>query len=217
MSAAAREARLRELVGAVARQALADRGCRRIALLDDGSPEAQLAARWLGEGVGEERVVAVAIGDREVESVLQPLGASTRGGDREEHAAEVRRLRARLMPDALLANPSNKTALLLGGALPPEPLFPLGDLYASEIEELTGRWSTPPAVRELAERCGGVRRLDDALRAALDGRDPQGLRGLPEPVRGAVEAALRRGSAWRTNAVVVPKIGSRTLGVDLFE
>jgi hypothetical protein len=214
-AAAAREARLAEVVGAVIRQVLGDRGARRVALLDDGSPEARLAARWLADALGAAAVVAVEVGAGQVESVLQPLDAGAGCGD--DEVAEVRRLRARLVPDAVVANPVNRTALLLGGALPPDPLLPLGDLYASEVEELTGGWSAPAEVRDLVERCGGVRALDDVLRTTLDRRDPRGWTALEEPVRDAVRGALRHGASARTYPVVVPKIGSRTVGVDLFE
>lgn len=211
---AAREARLREIVGAVARQALADWGAERITLLDDGSPEAELAARWLGAELPAGAVFRVRCGEREVESLLQLAGPEA---ERSAVQAEGRRLRARLVPGALPASAANKTALLLGGALPPEPLLPLGDLYASEVRELAGGWSAPAAVRAAAEAAGGVDALDRALRALLDGRDPRGLAPLPAACRPVVEQLLAAGAASRTALRVVPKIGTRTLGVDLYQ
>jgi hypothetical protein len=216
----ARASRLAELIGAVARQALADRGCARIALLDDRSPEAELAARWLHAGVGADRMVSIDVGAPQVESVLHALRPDPGGTVPADPAAlrgEVRRLCARLVPDALVANPCNKTALLLGGPLPPEPLLPLGDLYAGEVEQLTGAWSAPEPVRELVRRCGGVHRLDAALRACFDLRDWLGLDVLEPSLRREVQAALHRGAASRIHPAVVPKLGSRTIGVDLFE
>jgi len=209
-----RARRLAEVVGAVARQALADRGARRVALLDDGSPEAELAAAWLADALPAGALVRVAPPARALESVLQTAGA---GGGDEAARAEARRLWARLLPESLGALPANKTALLLGGALPPEPLLPLGDLYASEVEALAGGWSAPEAVRALAERAGGVERLDDALRARFEGRDPRGPDRLPACAAEEVRAALARGAASRVAPRIVPKIGYRTLGVDLFE
>jgi hypothetical protein len=208
----AREQRLAEVIGAVARQALADYACERIALPDDGSPEAALAARLLGAMLGEDRLVRVAADSAEVEPLLQTATAEP-----ERVAAEVRRLKARLLADALPAGVENKTALLLGGALPPEPLLPLGDLYASEVAELTGGWSAPPAVRRLAELAGGVERLDEALRARFDERDPAGLERLPEAARAPVREALASGRVSRLYPRIVAKLGSRTLGIDLFE
>jgi hypothetical protein len=208
-----RRERIGELVGAVARQALADRGVARVALLDDGSPEARLCAELLEAALGPERLVRVA-GPPDLEPVLQtpPPGVAA-----ERLAEELRRLHARLMGDVLPACPLNKTALLLAGPLPPEPFLPLGDVYASQVAELAGGWSAPPTVARLAERAGGVERLDEVLRARLEGRDAQAIRRLPAEAAAEVEAALRRGAADRVTLRLVPKIGSRTIGVDLFE
>lgn len=211
---AARERRLAEVVAAVARQALSDWGLRRIALLDDGSPETELTARWLGERLPSGALLRVAAEPDVLESLLQTAGASPsdEGARREAH-----RLLVRLVPDALPALPANKTALLLGGALPPEPLLPLGDLFAGEVGALAGGWTAPAAVRDLAERAGGVERLDAALRAWSEGRDATALELLPAEVRPEVRESLARGAASRLALRVVPKIGSRTLGLDLFE
>lgn len=211
--AGARERRVGEVIGAVARRLLADRDASRIALLDDGGPEAALAARILGAALGPGAVVRVTAEEAEVESVLHGV----RGVTPAEAAAELRRMRARLVPAALPANPANKTALLLGGELPPEPFLPLGDLYAGEVAALAGGWSAPDAVRRVIERAGGVEKVDDALRRAVDRRDPAGLGGLRPAEAKAVRAALARGRASRVHPRVTPKLGGRTLGVDLFE
>jgi hypothetical protein len=130
---------------------------------------------------------------------------------------EIRRMRARLTSGALPAHPGNKTALLLNARLPPEPLLPLGDLWASEVAELAGDWSAPPGVRRIAQQAGGIAALDDALRAYVDRRDPRGLAGLPPEAVDAVRRALAAGRAERMYPVIVPRVGSRTLGVDLFD
>lgn len=209
----ARYTRVAEIVGAVARQALRDRGAERIALLDDGGPEADLAARILAGALGEDGVARVTAGEAEVESVLH----LSPGAAAETLRHEIRRLRARLTPGALPAHPGNKTALLLNARLPPEPLLPLGDLWASEVAELAGDWSAPPAVRRIAQRAGGVQALDDALRGYVDRRDPRGLDRLPADAADAVRSALAAGRAGRMHPVIVPKVGARTLGVDLFD
>ncbi len=211
---AAREVRLAEVVGAVARQALDDWGARRIALLDDGSPEAELAARWLAESLPPGALARVAPDPTLLESVLRTAGA--KAGE-EGAEMEARRLWARLIPGTLPALAANKTALLLGGPLPPESLLPLGDLYASQVLELAGSWSASRPVRGLAELAGGVERLDAALREAFDERDPGALDRLPTDARREVRAALAKGAASRMTPRIVPKIGHRTLGVDLFE
>lgn len=210
----ARLRRVGEVVGAVARQALADRGVGRIALLDDGGPEARLAARLLEDALGADAVVRVDIADGALEPLLQrvaPESGAARVGD------ELRRLLARLVPGALPAHPANKTALLLGGALPPEPLLPLGDLWASEVAALCGGWSAPNEVAALAEAAGGIEALDGALRGWIDRRDPQALDALPDDVAARVRLVFAAGRAGRIAPRVVPKLGTRTLHVDLFE
>jgi len=209
----ARYARIAGIVGAVARQALRDRGAGRIALLDDGGPEADLAARMLADALGADAVVRVGASEAEVESVLHLSPGAEPGALRRE----IRRLKARLVAGALAANPANKTALLLDGALPPEPLLPLGDLWASEVAQLGGGWSAPPEVARIAEDAGGIGALDDALRARVDRRDPRGLDRLPPAAADAAGRALAAGRAWRTHPAVVPKLGARTIGADLYE
>jgi hypothetical protein len=209
----AREARIAELIGAVARQVAADRGVLRVALLDDGGPEAGLAARILAAALGEANVFRATTADGDVESVLHLAPWLGERG----MAEELRRLVARAQPDSVAANPANKTALLLGGELPPEPFLPLGDLWASEVAALCGGWSAPDGVTWIAESAGGIDMLDDALRGLIDRREPNALDALPAEAAEAVRAALAAGRASRLNARVVPKIGSRTLGVDLFE
>jgi hypothetical protein len=206
--------RIGEAVGAVSRQALLDRGALRVALLDDGSPEASLAARFLAAALGNDAVVRVSVDGPEVEPLLHLLPP---GIPRERLEDEARRTKARLLDGALTAHPANKTELLLGAALPPEPLLPLGDLYASEVAALCGGWSASPEVRALAEAAGGVEALDAALRRWLDGRDPTGVDVLPAEAAEQVRRRFRAGRAARLAPRIVPKLGTRTLGVDLLE
>lgn len=215
MSAEGRLRRLGEVVGAVARQALAERGLRRVALLDDGGPEATLAARLLEAALGADAVVRVRAAAGEVEPLLLPGGPGE--ADPERAAEELRRLRARLVPGALPAHPASKTALLLGGEIPPEPLLPLGDLWAAEAAEFCGGWSAPAAVRRLAEAAGGIEALDAALRGWIDRRDPAALDALPRDAARGVRDAFAAGRASRLAPRVVPKLGTRTLYADLFE
>jgi hypothetical protein len=210
---AAMELRVGAVIRAVARQALADRGLTRIALLDDGGPEAALAARMLGAEGGAEALVRVTVEAGEVEPILHLLGAL----DGTRAAEEARRLRARAVPGALAAHPANRTALLLGREIPPEPLLPLGDLYASEVAAMAGGWSAPREVMEMAAAAGGIEALDDALRRWIDRRDPRGMDGLPGDAAEAVRRAFAAGRAARTWPRLVPRLGHRTLGVDLHE
>lgn len=204
--------RIAEVVGAVARQALADHGRSRIALLDDDSPEAGLADSILSGELGRERVSIMRVNERLADSVAEDFGM-----DHRRAQEEVRRMLARLADDALPAHPANKTALLLGGALPPEPLLPLGDLWATDVIALAGGWSGPAEVVELAEAAGGIEVLDTGLRRLIDGRNPAGLDVLREDVAERVRTALAAGSASRRYPRIVPKLGVRTLCADLFE
>lgn len=208
-----RERRIAEIVGAVARQALADFGRGRIALLDDGGPESVLTARLLESELGTGAVVRIHGNGAGVEPFLPHPGAVPAWRVSEE----VRRLRARLMDGVLAAHPANKTALLLGGELPPEPLLPLGDLWATDVLALAGGWSAPPRVAALAEAAGGIEALDSALRRRIDGRDPAALDALPPAAAQEVRALLAAGSASRRNPRIVPKLAGRTLCIDLME
>lgn len=204
--------RIAEVVGAVARQALADRGKTRIALLYDAGPEAQLAGAILRDQLGAERVACVTAADVDVKPLARVLAADSHRVD-----DEVRRMRARLMDDALPAHPGNKTALLLGGELPPEPLLLLGDLWATDVAPLAGGWSAPAEVAALAKEAGGIEALDGALRRLIDGRDAAALDVLRPDLAERVRAMLAAGSASRRHPRLVPKLGARTLCADLFE
>jgi hypothetical protein len=202
VSSAAALERVGSVLRAVAAQALRDRGLERIALLDDGGPEAALAARLLG-AAGEGTLVVVS--------------GPGEPGDEPRLAEERRRFRARLVEGALTAHPVSKTVLLLSLLPPPEPLLPLADLWATEVEALQGAWSAPADLLALAGAAGGVAALDCALRAWADGRRPDGLDALPEPSRSEVRRRLLLGAAGRRWPVLVPKLGPRTVGADLHE
>jgi hypothetical protein len=204
--------RIAEVIGAVARQALVDRGRTRIALLDDGSPEAGLATRMLADQLGEERIVLVTATDADAAPLVRVADADPRRVE-----DEVRRLLARLVHDALPAHPANKTALLLGGGLPPEPLLPLGDLWATDVRALAGGWSAPPEVLALAEEAGGIEALDGVLRRLIDGRDAAAVDPLPPALAERVREMLAAGSGSRRYPQIVPKLGGRTLFGDLYE
>jgi len=203
------EDRLSDAIGAVVSAALEERGASRVALLDDGSPEAALLVRWLHRSLGAPRVLAVGREDPRTGAILDAAGEET-------DLVEVLRLRARLVPDALVAHPGNKTALLLAGALPPDPLLPLGDVWASEVEAMAGACTLPPPVAELARRAGGVAALDRSLRAWLEGREHDALDRLGD-LAGPVRECFAAGRADRIHPRVIPKLTVRTLGVDLFE
>jgi len=224
--AGARE-RVAGVVGLAVRQAVADAGAAGVALLDDGSPEAALAAEWCAAALGNGAVWRVgppppAEAARLAERLVADVAGLSEGAPRpapDGVAAELHRCRARLVAaarHALLAHPANKTALLLARALPPEPLLPLGDLYASQVQALAGAWTGPPEVVELAGAAGGVARLDRALAAFVDARAAaeEAFAGLPAALRDAVLRRIREGRFGRRQIGLIPKLGARTLGID---
>lgn len=198
-----RAARIAAIIGDVLRQAVQDARAAGIVLIDDGSPGARLAAGWCRDALGRETVwiVAGSCADAEAEERL-----------RLEARIEARRR------GALVANPACKTALLLGDAFPPEPLLPLGDLYAREIRDLAGDVVLPPAAARVAEMAGGIDAVDAALFDLLERRadEAQALAGLPSAAARALVERLEANRFARRRPGLIPKLGQRTLGIDLF-
>lgn len=195
-----RAARAQAVVAGVCAQALRDAGARGLIVLEDWTPEGELVYEWLVRGLGEDRVWRAA----SVEGNVHDDAAAWRDG------ADDR---------PLLAHPANRTALLLGGRLPRADLFPLGDLWASQVESLTGNWSAPVQVQDAVRRAGGVAVVDDALGRLLDGRwDPDGaMQALDATAAGQLRELLRRGRYSRLRPRLVPKLSARTLGIDLYD
>lgn len=196
----AREGRLGAVIGGVMRQALDDARAPALVLIDDGSPESGLL----------ERILAPALHDRF--GVLSADGAMP---------ADLLRAWARIAttrPGALVALAVNKTAALLGGALP-GPVLPFGDVWASQVAELAGGWSAPERVRALAQSVGGIAPLDRALQALVDRRLPavQACAGLPADQHGTLLALWEDTRFARRRTGLVPKLGPRTIGIDLFD
>ncbi len=118
----------------------------------------------------------------------------------------------------LTAHPANKTALLVGDFFPRADLLPLGDLYATQVAALSGGWTGDDALHRLAGTLGGIEVLDSLLERHIEGRESLDvLAGLAEPARTSMRRALARTSFNRTRAGLVPKLGSRSIGVDLFD
>lgn len=227
----AREARLASTVAGVVAAALRDAGAETLVLLDDGSPEAELIIRWCKSELPGDSVLRVSgSGDAVLDSHLQVLEEVLSGGEpdlRDQpgagdpgRRAELHRLIARLTArrvNGVLANPVNRTVALLDPVPIPEPLLPLGDLWASRVVELAGSWSGPPHVRRLAEACGGIQKLDGAL-ARWVRRDVRGevaFRKLSSAARSGVSSALESARFARSRLGLIPKLGDHTPGIDL--
>jgi hypothetical protein len=184
------EMRVRRVVCRVVVAAVREARAAGVVVLESETPEGRMLAAWLedGQALGADRVWRAA-----------PLASNV-------HEA------------ALTAHPCNRTALLLGGRLPLADLLPLGDVYASEAAVLAGGWSAPAPVRELAERAGGIEVIDAALRRWLDQRHDAATALAPLGAAGPELARLFDEGRWfRLRQRLVPKLGQRTLGVDLWD
>jgi hypothetical protein len=186
----ARADRIARIVSGVIRAALRESGRCGIVIVADGSPETGLLCDWCRVHLAE-----------------RVWGAPDTG--------ELRRLVEER--NALAANPVNKTTLLLGAAGSPEPLLPLGDLYATQISDLAGGWSAPPEVQQLIATSGGIELVDQTLQAWFEGwtAPETAVQQLPAEARGPFLEAVRAGRFWRERAGLVPKLSARTIGVDL--
>jgi hypothetical protein len=174
-------------------------------ILDDWSPEVSLAAEWCALAIGESNV----------------LRATLDGLDPGPVPEETLRGHARVLArqhNALTVNAANKTSLLLTRDFPPEPLLPLGDLYASQVAALGGNWSVSARLKNLARAAGGIDAIDRALMLHCEGwkSAEEAAATLPEEARGPFLEALRAGRFWREHAGLIPKLSGRTIGIDLF-
>ena len=203
-----RSAAVQSIVADVVHEAVRASGAAGVVILDDWTPEGELAYEWLVPALGEDAVwrgasLASNLHEKGVDRAdAQLLGAW--------HAAREQ--------DVLVAHPATKTALLLGGALPRADLLPLGDLYASQVVRLAGGWSVPSALEQIVA-AAGVDCLDGALMRLVDYRMPANaaFEGLDSHIADAVLRLYTRGRHFRLRPRLVPKLGPRTLGVDLFD
>jgi hypothetical protein len=118
--------------------------------------------------------------------------------------------------ETLLVSAANKTELLLGDPARAD-VYPLGDLYASDVEQLCGSYELGPGAKGLADGAGGVRQLDQALRALFEERrEAEQAFAHIAHVRDDVLQRLENNRFRLTHVGVVPKIGARTIGIDLF-
>jgi hypothetical protein len=204
-----RAERTARIVRAVVATAVREAGASSVVVLDDWTPEGELVYEWLIAELGEERIWRAA----SLASNVQHGGADP---------ADAQRLAAWHMAreqTALIAHPANKTVLLLGGRLPWADLYPLGDLWASQVESLARRWSGPEEVEAVADAAGGLAALDAALARMIDARAhaADAVTGLPAAAAQQLVTLYERGRYFRLRARLVPKLGARTLGIDLFD
>ncbi len=191
---------LAAVVGGVVAAAARDAHRQRLVVVDWAEPETTLL----------ERCLLLA-------DVRLPVerASSTGSGHLETLRAHARQ---RAGHDGLLIDPANKTAAVLWPERLAEPLLPLADLYATQVDELAGGSSIPTEGIELVKRAGGIEAVDAFLMSYLDERRPldDALGAIADRTAAdALRERLEQGWWWRRRVGVVPKIGLRTLGIDL--
>ncbi|MEX1184217.1 MAG: hypothetical protein WEF86_13375 [Gemmatimonadota bacterium] len=198
--------RVERVVGGVVAAALRDAGAATLVMLDDRSPEGELICGWLSSVLDAGRLRRASA----LASNMQDVAAAD--------AAWLAGWRAARDGGALLAHPANRTALLLGGAPPRADLLPLGDLWASQVEALTGSWSATPEIEAIAAAAGSTAALDAALEAWVGrGAGAPPLLELESDIARRMVQLYDRGRYFRMRPRLVPKLGPRTLGIDLWD
>jgi hypothetical protein len=202
----ARADAIRSIIGDVVVAAVDAAQAGGVIVLRDWTPEGELAYEWLVAALGEARVWRGA-----------SLASNVHVPDRED-AQILAAWRFSREHGALIADPSSKTALLLGGSLPPADLFPLGDLYASQVAVLAGGWSVPDRLRPIIEQIGAAA-LDESLMRLVEAREAPDLAfaGIDRTVADELTTLYERGRSGRLRRWLVPKLTARTLGIDLFD
>ena len=202
---------------AVVAEVIREADAHGVVLASSPRPETALLERWFTAAA-----ITVRIPDAEIVRVVADSLEASLAGDASEAEArsneEAHRAAARVIANReglIPVSAANKTELIWSERLPPEPLLPLGDLYASQIHTLAGACSAPPPLVDIEP--DRLRAVDKALAQVVDHgvRPDIAFAELPSELRDAAFFAMQR-SAWKgTLPPVVPKLGRRTLGVDL--
>jgi hypothetical protein len=195
------------IIAAVLGQAVADARASGIMILEPETPE----------GLRARRIAVSVLGDEGVFSAPEVTGGDADTAAEQERRRAGARVIAR-QRDLLLAHPANKTALLLCRSSPPESFLPLGDLYASHVLRTEGSCTLPDDVSAMAAAAGGLAVLDAVLSAWLEERRPldEAALDLPVAARPLILSRLERNRADRRWPRRVPKLGPRTLWIDVF-
>lgn len=195
------EARVRGVVLEVLRELVSARGARGVVVGAPPSPEGALLERWCRGEVLVERVP---------EGLAESVTAALRGGSEEGWAAAATAVGSQTA--LLVVHPATKTRLLLE-AVPHAACYPLGDLWASQVEGWCGGTTLPRILA--SEGPDSAALVEGALRRGLD----QGmgvasaLAALDPGLREAVHRGLEAGR-FLARPPVIPKLGAWTLGVD---
>jgi hypothetical protein len=213
------DAREAPIIVEVVRGVLRDRGAGGLVLVTPPGPEATLLEGWFTTAA----IPVLRPGPRQVARLLDAFRDAGPAGDAGEDGGaaeqeEAWRAAGRVLAHRegfLPAHAVNRTALLLlGAALPPEPLLPLGDMPASRVLELTGACSLPEPFGALGRDPAAVAAVDRFL-AHREGRLPGDAPPLPAPLEAGILRRLAAGRWAMGAAVVIPRLGARTPGADL--
>lgn len=202
--------RINRICLGVVREAIRATG-RRGVVVSGGGPEEGLLDGWLKEGCVPSTRPAKST--RDGAAHLMGVGSTEPSCEREASFLAGHILACR---DGLLhLGTANKTVLLLSPTQPAHPVFPLGDVYASELLELTGAASLPPCLQGLPRE--DINAVDSALDAYYsDGEERTlALGRVPSEIREEIKEAwdmARKG--WHLRPLI-PKLGGATLGLDL--
>lgn len=117
----------------------------------------------------------------------------------------------------LRVHTASKTELLLG-LVPTADVLLFGDLYHTQVASLIGPFELSGPAAELAASSGEAETLDRVLQRFFDDRLAWELAAaeLPAAIRTELKDRLDAARFQRARVGLVPKLGSRTLGIDLF-
>jgi hypothetical protein len=180
-------------------------------VLSGAGPEVAVLKRWLDQAdlpflVPEPEAVSAA-------RSLQDSCASSPDPD-----AQISFLAGHALATArgfIHAGPHNKTQLLLDPNRPPYSVFPLGDVFASEIGAWVGEASLPASLKGSDPRV--VQAVDQALDRFynVDRSKPEPAFGLDPTTEGDLLAGWREVRKGWHSRPLIPKLGTATLGLDL--
>jgi hypothetical protein len=147
-------------------------------------------------------------------NVLRLLGETSPESDLIERWCGIRFSRD---ATALTVSAATKTALLVAGVDQPVDVTPLGDLYLTEAARFHRAIRPTGSAAEFAKGAGSIEILDECLRRLLDERrDPEAAFAAAPHLREPVLLRMQHTRFRRARSGIIPKIGPRTIGIDLF-
>ena len=208
------------IITGVIREALRYSGRSGVMVVGGGSEES-LLERWLGDAHIPFQVAPSKVMDRML-PILKDLedkdgrlpGTSTQPA-LVQRASELAGQAVASAQELLLLGTVNKTHLLLSFPETVQPVLPLGDIYASQVLELSGGCTLPHALRGISTE--ELSAVDSALRAYFEaGLQPEMAFGKLEPDRSRQIREMLEESRKKWHPLpLIPKLCDATLGMDL--